>query len=102
MIFIAAAGWQIGEALSPDALALALGVIFGMMAGIPAALIAGAGANKRVDVYHHLPATETSQTPAAAISAHVAPNRAQIAPIVQPGVIVLPVATRGKLLEVVE
>lgn len=40
LIFVAAAGWRIGELLSTDALGMALGVIFGMMAGIPAALIA--------------------------------------------------------------
>ena len=37
---IAVVGWQIGGILSHDALSLMLGVIFGMMAGIPAALIA--------------------------------------------------------------
>lgn len=40
LIFVAVAGWRIGELLSTDALGMALGVIFGMMAGIPAALIA--------------------------------------------------------------
>ena len=40
LIFVAVAGWRIGEILSTDALGMALGVIFGMMAGIPAALIA--------------------------------------------------------------
>lgn len=34
------AAWQIGERMNTDALGMALGVIFGMMAGIPAALIA--------------------------------------------------------------
>lgn len=37
---IAIVGWKIGSVLSRDALSMALGVIFGMMAGIPAALIA--------------------------------------------------------------
>jgi len=40
LVFVAAAGWQVGSRLNTDALGLALGVIFGMMAGIPAALIA--------------------------------------------------------------
>ncbi len=40
LIFVASAGWRLGELLSTDALGMALGVIFGMMAGIPAALIA--------------------------------------------------------------
>lgn len=37
---IAIVGWQIGGILSRDALSLMLGVIFGIMAGIPAALVA--------------------------------------------------------------
>lgn len=40
LLTVCAAGWFIGERLSPDALGLALGVIFGMMAAVPAALIA--------------------------------------------------------------
>jgi hypothetical protein len=69
LIFVAAAGWQIGGMLSTDALGMALGVIFGMMAGIPAALIALSASRQpqpqlqpqpppqptRIDVYHHLP-----------------------------------------------
>lgn len=42
--FVVAVSWHIGGSLSSDAMVLALGVIFGMMAGIPAALIA---ANRR-------------------------------------------------------
>ena len=37
---IAIVGWQIGGILSRDALSMMLGVIFGIMAGIPAALVA--------------------------------------------------------------
>lgn len=37
---IAIVGWKIGGILSRDALSLMLGVIFGLMAGIPAALVA--------------------------------------------------------------
>ena len=40
LIVVATVGWKIGSVLSRDALSMALGVIFGMMAGIPAALIA--------------------------------------------------------------
>jgi len=40
LLFICAAGWEIGGRLSTDALGLALGVLFGVMAGVPAALIA--------------------------------------------------------------
>lgn len=40
LIVVAIVGWKIGSVLSRDTLSMALGVIFGMMAGIPAALIA--------------------------------------------------------------
>lgn len=40
LLFICAAGWEIGGRLSTDALGLAMGVLFGVMAGVPAALIA--------------------------------------------------------------
>lgn len=52
---IAVVGWQIGGILSHDALSLMLGVIFGIMAGIPAALVALSG-NRTVrhEHTHHL------------------------------------------------
>ncbi|MFN8440507.1 MAG: hypothetical protein U0175_07060 [Caldilineaceae bacterium] len=40
LLFLCAAGWEIVGRLSSDAIDLALGVLFGVMAGIPAALIA--------------------------------------------------------------
>ena len=40
LLFLCAAGWEIGGRLSTDAIGLALGVLFGVMAGIPAAMIA--------------------------------------------------------------
>ena len=39
LIFIGVVGWRVGERLSPDALSMALGILFGVMAGIPAALM---------------------------------------------------------------
>jgi hypothetical protein len=39
LVFVGVAGWRIGAALSPDALSMAVGVLFGVMAGIPAALL---------------------------------------------------------------
>ena len=52
---IAVVGWRIGGILSHDALSLMLGVIFGIMAGIPAALVALSG-NRTVrhEHTHHL------------------------------------------------
>ena len=46
LIFICAAGWEIGGRLSTDAVGLALGVLFGAMAGVPAALIALAASRR--------------------------------------------------------
>ena len=45
-----AAGCEIGSRFSTDALSLALGVMFGVMAAIPAALIAVAGNRDRRNV----------------------------------------------------
>ena len=39
LIFVGAVGWQIGGQLSPDALGMAVGILFGIMAGIPTALL---------------------------------------------------------------
>lgn len=38
-LFVGVAGWQIGQKLSSDAVSMAVGVLFGCMAGIPAALL---------------------------------------------------------------
>ena len=38
-ILVGAAGWRIGGGLSPDALGMAVGILFGVMAGIPTALL---------------------------------------------------------------
>lgn len=39
MIFVGMAGWRIGDGLSSDALSMAVGVLFGVLAGIPTALL---------------------------------------------------------------
>lgn len=47
LIFIGAAGWRIGNNLSSDAISMALGVFFGVLAGIPAALLVLASDRQR-------------------------------------------------------
>ena len=47
LIFVGTAGWRIGEVLSPDALSMATGVLFGVMAGVPTALLVMAGSRRR-------------------------------------------------------
>lgn len=39
LIFVGALGWRIGSALSSDAIGIAVGVVFGVLASIPAALL---------------------------------------------------------------
>lgn len=54
LAIVSALGWWIGGRLSTDALALALGCLFGVMAGIPIALIALSQSKQaRLDIYHH-------------------------------------------------
>lgn len=47
IVFVGTAGWRIGDILSPDALSMAIGVLFGVMAGVPAALLVMAGSRRR-------------------------------------------------------
>lgn len=47
LIFVGTAGWRTGEVLSPDALSMATGVLFGVMAGVPTALLVMAGSRRR-------------------------------------------------------
>lgn len=64
LLFVCVAGWKIGEHMSTDALGLALGVIFGMMAGIPAALIALSARPGEVhNHYHALVPQKTQEEP---------------------------------------
>lgn len=39
LIFIGALGWRVGSAISSDAIGIAVGVVFGVLASIPAALL---------------------------------------------------------------
>jgi len=60
---LAAIAWHVGGMIPPAALTLALGVLFGLMVGIPIAL-AALTASKRIrhDHYHHTP-TESPREP---------------------------------------
>ncbi len=39
LLFVAIVGWRISERLSSDAVGMGIGVLFGVMAGVPAALL---------------------------------------------------------------
>ncbi len=47
LVFVGVIAWQIGEKLSSDAISMGLGVLFGMLAGLPAALLVLAGGRGR-------------------------------------------------------
>jgi hypothetical protein len=47
LVFVGTAGWRIGDTLSADALSMAVGVLFGVMAGVPTALLVMAGGRQR-------------------------------------------------------
>ena len=47
MIFVGIAAWRIGSALSSDAISMAVGVLFGVLAGIPTALLVLASDRRR-------------------------------------------------------
>ena len=47
LIFISVAAWRIGNRLSADAIGMALGVLFGVLAGLPVALLVLASNRRR-------------------------------------------------------
>jgi hypothetical protein len=47
LVFVGIAGWRIAGQLSADALGMAVGVLFGVMAGVPAALLVMAAGRRR-------------------------------------------------------
>lgn len=47
LVFVGVAGWRVGGSLSPDALSMAVGVLFGVLAGVPTALLVMAGGRSR-------------------------------------------------------
>lgn len=91
-------GWQIGGMLSSDSLSMVLGVILGMMAGIPAALIAmSASRTVRHEHVLRIESPETPQKPVERISVLPASNAAGIGRIAKPDVIVLAGEGRKRL-----
>lgn len=49
LIFLGVALWRIGESLSSDAIGMALGVVFGVLAGLPVALLTMAASRRRTE-----------------------------------------------------
>ena len=47
LVFVGVAAWRISERLSADAIGMALGVFFGVLAGIPVALLVMAASRRR-------------------------------------------------------
>lgn len=51
LTLVGVVGWRIGQELSPDAIGMAIGLLFGIMAGTPAALMVLAS-RRREDMRH--------------------------------------------------
>jgi hypothetical protein len=47
LVFVGIAAWRIGDSLSADALGMAVGILFGIIAGLPAALLVLAASRRR-------------------------------------------------------
>lgn len=47
LVFVGVAAWRIGGQLSSDAIGMAVGVLFGIMAGVPTALLVMASSRRR-------------------------------------------------------
>lgn len=62
LIFVAVIAWRIGEKLSSDAISMGIGVLFGVIAGVPTALILIISSRGRRD-YADTPAHERSAHP---------------------------------------
>ena len=63
--FVGVLAWQIGSRLSTDAVGMAVGLIFGVLAGIPAALLVAASGRRRdpLDVYSPPPPPTLRELP---------------------------------------
>ena len=78
-IFVGGIGWSVGGRLSPDALGMAVGMLFGIMAGIPTALLMLAS-QRREDGHssHHSqpqrPRIEVQQPPAPQVVNNITNN----------------------------
>ncbi len=62
LIFVAVIAWRIGEKLSSDAISMGIGVLFGVMAGVPTALILIISSRGRRD-YDDAPAHDRGAHP---------------------------------------
>ena len=47
LVFVGAAGWSVGASLSSDALSMAVGILLGVLAGLPTALLVLASGRRR-------------------------------------------------------
>lgn len=68
LVFVAVAAWRIGGQLSSDALGMAVGLLFGIMAGVPTALMVMAANRRReqeqVEAVERRRQTSQAQSPA--------------------------------------
>ncbi len=87
LIFVSVATWRIGNRLSADAIGMALGVLFGVLAGLPVALLVLASNRRRDRREEEDP--YTSQHGAQGRQRGLPPGYGYPMPMQQPPVIVL-------------
>jgi hypothetical protein len=63
LVFVGIAAWRIAGQLSADALGMAVGVLFGVMAGVPTALMVMAASRKRAVEEEEAPTRRRQQQP---------------------------------------
>jgi hypothetical protein len=56
LVLIGVVGWRIGDSLSSDAISMAMGVLFGVLAGVPTALLILAAERRRDEQRESRPA----------------------------------------------
>lgn len=61
LVFVIVAGWRIGSTLNSDALGMAVGMFFGMLAGIPTALLLLLSGRRREKQHNNSQATQHGQ-----------------------------------------
>jgi hypothetical protein len=72
LIFVGIGAWRIAGQLSPDALGMAVGVLFGVLAGVPMALMVMASGRRRAVEEEEAPSRRRQQPQQQAMAQHPA------------------------------
>jgi hypothetical protein len=63
IVFVGVAGWRVTEMISRDAVSMAIGFVFGVLAGIPVALFVLAAQRRREEYYEQRQPQRYAQQP---------------------------------------